>query len=124
VPPNVNAMIPSPAAPASTTCDNESCNPSRMIAKRRTRRMAKTTPGLKEAGAPTVLWNAKPRTIAMMSGLSAAVAVRNNPDSKLRPASQRVLNGSSALEVKACSGPVSVLAMDRSFRTSSSPIGA
>jgi len=50
--------------------------------------------------------------------------VRNNPDSGLRPASQRVLNGSSALEVKACSGPVSVLAMDRSFRTSSSPIGA
>jgi hypothetical protein len=101
-------MIPSPAAPASTTCDNESCNPSRMIAKRRTRRTAKTTPRLKEAGVPTVLWNAKPRTIAMMSGLSAAVAVRNNPDSRLRPASQRVLNGSSALEVKACSGPVSV----------------
>ena len=64
---------PQPAAPASTTCDNESCNPSRMVAKRRTRRMAKTTPGLKEAGVPTVLWNAKPRTIAMMSGLSAAV---------------------------------------------------
>jgi hypothetical protein len=78
--------------------------------------MPKTTPGLKAAGVPTVLWNTKPRTIAMMSGLSAAiperlrspnaavaiVVVRRSPGRRLRPDSQRALDRSSAVEVKVC----------------------
>src|SRR6516164_269641 len=116
VPARVSTMIPSPAPPTSTNCDNDSCRPSRIIAKRRIRRMLKTTPGLNAAGVPTVLWNARPRTIAMISGLSAAIPLRlrssnaaaaivpvsNSPGTRPCPGSVRVLDGSGALEVKVC----------------------
>jgi hypothetical protein len=78
--------------------------------------MLKTTPGLNAAGVPTVLWNTRPRTMAMISGLSAAIPLRlrssnaaaaivpvsNIPGTRLCPGSERALDGSSALEVRVC----------------------